>query len=107
MKEQPNFSYINQLSGGDKAFESKLIAIVKREFPEEVKEYQQYLYEKKYEIAADSVHKIKHKISILGLELSYQLAIDYENDLRNEDLSKKNEFDEVLNAITSFIKEIN
>ena len=30
--EQPNLSYIHSMSGGDKAFEQKLIAIIKLEF---------------------------------------------------------------------------
>ena len=106
MKEQPNLSYINQLSGGDLAFEAKLISIVKRELPQEVEAYKKSLNDKKFQIAADHVHKLKHKISILGLELSYQLAIDYEEDLLNEDLSKQKEFEEVLQIMMRFVEEL-
>ena len=34
--EKPNLSYIESMSGGDKAFEQKLIDIIKKEFPEEI-----------------------------------------------------------------------
>ena len=37
--EQPNLSYLNSLSGGDKEFEKKLIQIIKSEFPGELKTY--------------------------------------------------------------------
>ncbi|MFT4805592.1 MAG: hypothetical protein ACI9YE_002814, partial [Psychroserpens sp.] len=37
--EKPNLSYIHKMSGGDKAFEQKLITIIKGEFPEEKKVY--------------------------------------------------------------------
>ena len=30
---KPNLTYINKLSGGDKAFEEKIISIIKEEFP--------------------------------------------------------------------------
>ncbi|HIB38130.1 Hpt domain-containing protein [Mesonia sp.] len=106
MKEQPNLSYINQLSGGDKEFETKLISIVKKELPEEIYTYNLNLKNKNFELAADNVHKLKHKISILGLELCYQLAIDYEDDLREQNLSRKNEFENVLQAMINFIEEL-
>jgi hypothetical protein len=32
--------------------------------------------------AAQSVHKLKHKISILGLEKSYYIVEEYESDLK-------------------------
>ena len=37
--EQPNLSYIHSMSGGDKAFEEKIINIIKTEFPLEKEEY--------------------------------------------------------------------
>ena len=79
MKEQPNLSYIHQLSGRDPVFEEKLISIIKKEFPEEKARYFKHLEEKNYKLTAEDVHKLKHKISILGLEASYYLAENYEN----------------------------
>ncbi len=106
MKEQPNLSYIHQLSGGDPVFEEKLITILKKEFPEEKTKYFKHLEEKNYKLAAEDVHKLKHKISILGLELSYYLAEEYEDELKENDLSKKNEFEEVLQSMQHFIDEL-
>jgi hypothetical protein len=40
--------------------------------------------------AAQAVHKLKHKVSILGLEKSYYLS-DYEDNLNdNSSLEKRN-----------------
>lgn len=107
MKEQPNLSAIKELSGGDPDFESLLIKIVKKELPEEIETYHNNLSVKNYQLTADNVHKLKHKISILGLETSYYLATDYENELREHNLSKKNEFEKVLQAMTSFVNGLN
>ena len=62
--------------------------------------------EGKYQLAADDVHKLKHKISILGLELSYQLATNYEEELRNNNSFNNGNFEEVLVAMTKFINEL-
>lgn len=102
--EQPNLSYINTLSGGDEAFKNKLIAIVKNEFPQEKTEYLKNIEAKKFKEAAENVHKLKHKISILGLEKSYVIATNYENNLKDKnDDSAKAAFNTILQAITDFL----
>ena len=35
--KSPNLNYIRELSGGDQNFEKKIIDIIKKEFPEEMK----------------------------------------------------------------------
>ncbi|MBT8266821.1 MAG: Hpt domain-containing protein [Bacteroidia bacterium] len=106
MKETPNLNYIQKLSGGDKSFHDKLLGIIKMEFPQEVEVYQMNLRLKKFELAADNVHKLKHKISILGLEESYQIAEDYENGLREQELVLEQEFGNILLNISEFLNTI-
>jgi HPt (histidine-containing phosphotransfer) domain-containing protein len=103
MKERANLNYIEKLSGGDKAFQVKLIGIIKSEFPEEVRIYHDNLKSNNYELAASNVHKIKHKISILGLEKGYGIAEEFENDLHRNDTHLSNEFNEILESIFSFL----
>jgi HPt (histidine-containing phosphotransfer) domain-containing protein len=74
--------------------------------PEEIKQYRKHLIEEKYLLAADDVHKLKHKISILGLELSYQLATNYEEELRNNNPFNNGNFEKVLVAMAKFINEL-
>ncbi len=103
MKEQPNLGYINQLSGGDKSFEEKLISIIKNEFPEEKAVYYKNIKSNNFIEASENVHKLKHKISILGLEKSYELATQFENSLRDHKNTLEKEFDEILQSITAYL----
>lgn len=106
MIEQPNLSYIHSMSGGDKAFEKKLIDIVKGEFPEEKKLYFKNIAAKNYKLTAENVHKFKHKISILGLEKSYEIALAFENNLLEGGTQLQEEFESILMGITNFLQEI-
>lgn len=101
--EQPSLSYINQLSGGDITFEQKLISIIKLEFPEEKAVYYKNIESDNFKEAAENVHKLKHKISILGLEKSYEVAVDFENNLLNKSTVGKAEFDSIMQTITDFL----
>lgn len=104
--EQPNLNYIQNMSGGDTSFEQKLIAIIKEEFPEEKEVYLNNLKNKNYKLAASNVHKLKHKISILGLEKSYDTAVAFENNLLEGDSTLQDEFKSILTVITNYLKDL-
>lgn len=104
--EQANLSYIESMSGGDKAFEKKLIEIIKKEFPQEKEEYYANYSAEKYSKAAENVHKLKHKISILGLEKSYEIAVVFENNLFKGETDLNKDFESILNNITNYLLEI-
>ena len=99
----PNSSYIDSLSGGDPVFKQKLIDVIHREFPEEKEAYHLSYTENNYKKAAENVHKLKHKISILGLEKSYHIAVDYENNLKEGITDLHDKFEEILNTMTDYI----
>lgn len=104
--EQPNLSYINQLSGKDDAFKNKLIAVVKAEFPEEKAVYVKSIASNNFKEAAENVHKLKHKISILGLEKSYGVAVIYEENLLENSTEGQVEFENILQTITNYLTTI-
>ncbi|REG89751.1 Hpt domain-containing protein [Winogradskyella sediminis] len=104
MREQPNLSYINQMSGGDKDFEEKLMGIIKIEYPKEKQTYLHNIEAKKYKDSADNVHKLKHKISILGLEKSYGIAVTYEENLLNGKEDGRKDFEAILDTITDYLE---
>ena len=104
--ETPNLNYIEQLSGGDATFEKKLLSVFKMEFPQEIAIYNENISNKAYLKAAGNVHKLKHKFGILGLEKGYQIAVDYEENLKIESFTLQEEFEEILNKITQFLKEL-
>lgn len=104
--EQPNLSYIHSMSGGDKAFEQKLIDIIKIEFPEEKEVYFANYASENFKQAADNVHKLKHKISILGLEKSYEIAVAFENNLLEGNTNLNKQFESILNTITNYLQQL-
>ena len=104
--EQPNLSYIHSMSGGDIAFEQKLIGIIKQEFPNEKKVYFNNISNKNYKLAAENVHKLKHKISILGLEKSYDISVAFENNLLEGNTALQNEFESILSIITNYLHKL-
>ncbi|GLR19090.1 hypothetical protein [Portibacter lacus] len=104
--EQPNMSYIQSMSGGDTAFEQKLLDIIKLEYPEERETYISNFTNREFKAAADNVHKLKHKISILGLEKSYGIASDFENNLLEGKTDLSIEFKSILDTITEYLQQI-
>jgi len=101
--EQPNLSYVQQLSGGDHAFEKKLLAVVVQEFPEEKVIYEGNMKKHAFAKAAENVHKLKHKFGILGLEKSYQIALDYEEQLLKGEMGLRKDFESILERIQEFL----
>lgn len=103
MMEKPNLNYLKEISGGDIIFEKKMLEIVKKELPEEIKSYKNFIELQNYNQAAEIVHKIKHKISILGLEKSYDIAVEFENNLLEGNTSLREQFESILNNITKYL----
>ena len=101
--EEPNLNYIKSISDGDKTFEKKLINIIKEEYPQEKYIYQTNIKSKNYKATSEIVHKLKHKINILGLTKSYDVAKDYENNLKEDKILLKEEFEAILSKITQYL----
>ena len=106
MNETPNLNYIKELAAGSVEFEQKLIAIVKREFPEEKKEFLNNYEGKHFIKAAENVHKLKHKIGMLGFEEGYQLTINFEEELKEKEYTLFSKFMLILGAIENFLETI-
>ncbi len=106
MKENYNLSYLKELSDGDKKFENKLLGILKAEFPIEIEEYNTNIKLGALSTASENVHKLKHKISILGLEKSYDIAVKHEINLTSNNLDLQHEFEEILNNMIEILKRI-
>lgn len=104
--EKPDLSYLNSLSGGDKSFENKILEVIREEFPGELNEYTENVTNQKLTSAAENVHKIKHKISILGLKETYGLAVKHEHLLKASNTSLVKDFDAALNTLTDYINKI-
>lgn len=104
--DTPNLSYIKELADGDTEFEVSLIAILKKELPKEKEAFVESVREKNYQSSAEHVHKIKHKISILGLEKSYEFAISFEEELKNGNTKQYDTFLSILQNMEEFLMTI-
>jgi hypothetical protein len=101
--EEPNFSYLNSFTGGDKAFEGNTCNY--KRFPEERDIYLNNIVVNKFDLAANNVHKLKHKISLLGLEESYELASQHELNLVEGNNNLHENFTEILNTMARFLND--
>ena len=101
--ETPNMEYIDNLSAGDTAFRLKLIGILQAELPQEIAEYRQKMQQHDMNGATGSVHKLKHKISLLGMEKSYYIAEQFEINLKSGATKLQDEFEEILGTMQQFV----
>ncbi|MAU16983.1 MAG: histidine kinase [Muricauda sp.] len=106
MKETPNLEYVDKLAEGDEAFRQKFIAILKEELPKEKIEYHDTIKSSLLQEASEHVHKIKHKLNVLGMHNAYTMAVQHENELRNGEQSFKEEFLSILNDVEHYLKTI-
>lgn len=104
--ETPNLNYINALANNDKDFKTEILNVVKTEYAEEYNRYQSHINAKDYKSAAADVHKLKHKISILGLLKSHKIASDYEEALRENNADLKDKFQAILDQINNYLKQL-
>ncbi len=104
--ETPNMNYLDQLAGDDLAFRSRFIDILKSEFPEERGEYNEAMRDHDWKKAKELVHKIKHKISILGLSRAYEIAGRYEEDLSQKNTQYHTAFVGILDKMEQYIKQL-
>lgn len=104
--ERANLHYIKNLSGGDIAFEQEIIAVLKKELPEEISVYFSHIQGESYKETAEIVHKLKHKISILGLSKGYEIATEFEENLKQGYAGGKDEFEKILKNMTQFVHQL-
>ncbi len=103
--EQPNLSLIKEISGIDIDFQNSILEIIKKEFLPEVNLFKENYFAKNFIEASNNVHKIKHKISLLGLEKGLEIASAYEIALKEGDLKLHNNFLEIIDKIHVYLYE--
>jgi len=104
--ETPNLDYLDALAGDDLEFRDRFLNIVKAELPEETDAYYENLKKNELKAASEDVHKLKHKINILGLNLSYDIAARYEEELREGKTDMQSDFAAILSTMENYIKTI-
>ena len=102
----PNLDYIDEISENDIVFKNKLISIIKNEFPIEKDEFLKNINKNNFLLASQNVHKLKHKINMLGLKKGSEIAIKFENELLKKNNNLKEEFIEVIKLIENYLNKI-
>ena len=103
---EPNFSYIESLSAGDEAFQTRLLEVLKAELPVEMTDFKSLIRDQKFDKAAELVHKMKHKMALLAMDAAYELAVRFENELREGNPERLSEFNGILEKMTTFLSRL-
>lgn len=106
MQEQATLNYIKQIAGNDSVYQAQLLGIIKAEFPEEKAQFLDFYNAQDYVQSAEMVHKLKHKINIFGLEKSYIIAKDFENQLRDNNNQLFSKFLTILEHIETYLDSL-
>ncbi|TXD51356.1 MULTISPECIES: Hpt domain-containing protein [unclassified Polaribacter] len=96
LREKPYSSFIKEISGDDLEFENNILTIIREEFLGEAERYNKSFKEQSYTEASNSVHKIKHKISLLSLHKGLEIDSVYEIALKLGNTDLHNNFIEIL-----------
>jgi len=107
LKEKPNLDYVVELIGTkDFDFEHKFVALLKSEFSWDLGKYLYHIEKEEPRAAAEIVHKLKYKFSVLGMKKAFALAEEHKQKLHDGDTSLKADFREVLNTVDRFLQTI-
>ena len=104
--EEPNLTYILKISKGDVDFQNTMINAVKEDLVVEIKNYHQFLRINNLKKTKENVHRIKHKMSILGLKKSYEITNTFENNLRENNLEHREYFESMLPVMVNFLDNL-
>jgi hypothetical protein len=104
--EKPNIEYILKLSGTEESVRLKLINVLKYELPIEMEAYYANINVEQWQQAACHVHKIKHKMAILGLHDSYTYADVYEKQLSENTKELQSDFENSLTLMLNFVNSL-
>ena len=104
--KSPNLNYVDDLAGDDEKFRSQFITILKKELPMEIELYRRYMEQEQWKSAAESVHKIKHKLGIASMDDAYEIAILYEEELKAGSKTSQIAFERELNRLSDFVNDL-
>ncbi len=104
--EEPNIEYILLLARGEESIKLKLIKVLQYELPIEIDAYYENIKSNQWQQAAFHVHKIKHKIAILGLEDTYLMAEKYEYQLSENRTDLQTDFENTLTLMLNFVNNL-
>ena len=105
MEETPNLSYVVELVGtSDFDFEQKFVALLKQEFVWDLEKYLYHIGKNEPRAAAEVVHKLKYKFSVLGMKRAFDFAEIHKEKLHVNDMDLDADFRRILKTVDIFLK---
>ena len=104
--QEPSLEYINDLADGDQSFVLEITTLLKSEFPKDLKLFYKRLEENDLKGVASSIHKIKYKFGLFGLEEDVIIASRFENEVVKESKELFIKFEEILLKINQYLQTL-
>ncbi|MBT2162570.1 Hpt domain-containing protein [Zobellia barbeyronii] len=102
--ERPSLNYVENLVGvRDAEFEQKFVTLLKSEFSWDLGKYLYHIKLDEPRAAAEIVHKLKYKISVLGMQKTFIFAEEHKERLHAGDASLDEDFKKILKRINVFL----
>ena len=103
--QTPSLQYIKDLADGDQSFVLEITTLLNKEFPKDLKLFYQRVEENDLFGIASSVHKIKYKFGLLGLEDDLLIASKFENEIKTGNKALLIQFESILLKIDRYLKK--
>lgn len=104
--QEPSLEYINDLADGDQSFVLEITTLLKSEFPKDLKLFYKRLEENDLKGVASSIHKIKYKFVLLGLEEDVIIASTFENEVVKGSKELLIKFEEILLKTNQYLQTL-
>lgn len=105
--ETPNLSYVVELVGTeDFDFERKFVDLLKIEFTSDLGKYLYHIKIDEPRAAAEIVHKLKYKFSVLGMQNAFEFAEKHKERLHCGDMGLVDPFKRILKTVSLFLHTV-
>jgi len=103
IEETPNMNYVIELGGEDHDFRKKFVEILKREFTDQLGSYLLHIKLDEPRAAAEVVHKLKYKFTMLSMKRAFYFAEGYEEHLHVGDMTLDDDFKKILKTVKEYL----
>ncbi len=104
MTKEASWVHLKMICQDDAACVEKFRAVMQKELPTELAGLKAALTAQDLTVAAELVHKIKHKFSLVKMHSAYAYAVGYEEALRSGDNSGEGGFEDYLEELVGFLE---
>jgi len=105
--ETPNLSYVGDLIGTkDYEFQKKFVDLLKIEFTSDLGKYLYHIKIDEPRAAAEVVHKLKYKFSVLGMKKAFVFAENHKERLHDGNTDLDADFRKTLKTVSSFLETV-